>query len=178
MHADILTFVCNRERFGYAPLASDDAAESYAYLKSEHLLLGNPYQSALPVTRHLDQSRSESSTGGGGVKAASRPLDGRLDRGYVINLARRADRRERISSTLDALNVPHELMAAVDGTQLTNDMLVAWGVNPLPGYKDPYSGRSLNMGEIGCFMSHYLIWKAVGSCRFAYRLKVASLATL
>ncbi len=25
--------------------------------------------------------------------------------------------------------------------------------------KDPYSGRPLNMGEIGCFMSHYHIWQ-------------------
>lgn len=31
----------------------------------------------------------------------------------------------------------------------------------LPGYKDPYSDRVLTRGEIGCFLSHYNIWKQV-----------------
>lgn len=33
----------------------------------------------------------------------------------------------------------------------------------LPGYKDPYSDRVLTKGEIGCFLSHYNIWKKVHS---------------
>lgn len=31
----------------------------------------------------------------------------------------------------------------------------------LPGYKDPYHGRPLTKGELGCFLSHYNIWKEV-----------------
>lgn len=31
----------------------------------------------------------------------------------------------------------------------------------LPGYYDPFSGRTLTKGEVGCFLSHYNIWKEV-----------------
>lgn len=37
----------------------------------------------------------------------------------------------------------------------------ALGIKMLPGYKDPYHGRSLTKGELGCFLSHYNIWKEV-----------------
>ncbi|MGH0119552.1 UNVERIFIED_CONTAM: hypothetical protein FKN15_006044 [Acipenser sinensis] len=33
------------------------------------------------------------------------------------------------------------------------------GVDLLPGYYDPFSGRTLTKGEVGCFLSHYNIWK-------------------
>ncbi|KAK9499358.1 hypothetical protein O3M35_002406 [Rhynocoris fuscipes] len=31
----------------------------------------------------------------------------------------------------------------------------------MPGYKDPYHKRPMKVGEIGCFLSHYGIWKEV-----------------
>uniref|UniRef100_A0A6Q2YBI8 Glycosyl transferase family 25 domain-containing protein n=1 Tax=Esox lucius TaxID=8010 RepID=A0A6Q2YBI8_ESOLU len=44
---------------------------------------------------------------------------------------------------------------------LNTSRLLAMGIDMLPGYKDPYSGRVLTRGEIGCFLSHYKIWKQV-----------------
>lgn len=38
------------------------------------------------------------------------------------------------------------------------------GIHMLPGYSDPYHGRPLTKGELGCFLSHYNIWKEVKSC--------------
>lgn len=35
------------------------------------------------------------------------------------------------------------------------------GIHMLPGYSDPYHGRPLTKGELGCFLSHYNIWKEV-----------------
>lgn len=35
------------------------------------------------------------------------------------------------------------------------------GIHMLPGYNDPYHGRPLTKGELGCFLSHYNIWKEV-----------------
>ena len=29
----------------------------------------------------------------------------------------------------------------------------------LPEFEEPYHGRPLTYGEIGCFMSHYNIWQ-------------------
>lgn len=37
------------------------------------------------------------------------------------------------------------------------------GIHMLPGYSDPYHGRPLTKGELGCFLSHYNIWKEVKS---------------
>ncbi|KAK9732200.1 Glycosyltransferase family 25 (LPS biosynthesis protein) [Popillia japonica] len=31
----------------------------------------------------------------------------------------------------------------------------------LPNYADPYHKRAMTMGEIGCFLSHYNIWKEI-----------------
>lgn len=40
------------------------------------------------------------------------------------------------------------------------------GIKMLPGYKDPYHGRPLTKGELGCFLSHYNIWKEVRKLSF------------
>lgn len=37
----------------------------------------------------------------------------------------------------------------------------ALGIHMLPGYQDPYHGRPLTKGELGCFLSHYNVWKEV-----------------
>lgn len=37
----------------------------------------------------------------------------------------------------------------------------AMGIHMLPGYSDPYHGRPLTKGELGCFLSHYNVWKEV-----------------
>lgn len=37
----------------------------------------------------------------------------------------------------------------------------ALGIRMLPGYRDPYHGRPLTKGELGCFLSHYRVWQEV-----------------
>ncbi|POI21889.1 hypothetical protein CIB84_014364, partial [Bambusicola thoracicus] len=44
---------------------------------------------------------------------------------------------------------------------LNTSQLKALSIDMLPGYRDPYSSRPLTRGEIGCFLSHYYIWKEV-----------------
>lgn len=44
---------------------------------------------------------------------------------------------------------------------LNRSQLKALNIEMLPGYQDPYSSRVLTRGEIGCFLSHYYIWKEV-----------------
>ncbi|TNN20348.1 Procollagen galactosyltransferase 1 isoform 2 [Schistosoma japonicum] len=41
---------------------------------------------------------------------------------------------------------------------LTITQLNQLEIQQLPGYADPYHNRSLKLGEIGCFLSHYNIW--------------------
>lgn len=49
------------------------------------------------------------------------------------------------------------MLEATDGKNLPKEL----AVKPLPGYEDPITKRPLKLGEIGCFLSHYRIWKEV-----------------
>ncbi|VDI22421.1 collagen beta-1,O-galactosyltransferase [Mytilus galloprovincialis] len=44
---------------------------------------------------------------------------------------------------------------------MTKDYLDHAGVTLLPGYLDPYLQRPMTFGEVGCFLSHYKIWKDI-----------------
>ena len=154
----IVLHVCNREIYGYIPDIVDvgeDLSASFTHLQIEHLLKGpnKTYNSPLPQSTHLtdyiEQKLSPPKTKMG------------FDEIYVINLDRRADRREVIKSTLDALGLSYKVVKAVDGTQIDDEYIKKLGISVLPGYKDPYNDRTMNYGEIGCFLSHYFIWKEV-----------------
>ena len=44
---------------------------------------------------------------------------------------------------------------------MNTSQVEALGIQMLPGYRDPYHGRPLTKGELGCFLSHHNIWKEV-----------------
>uniref|UniRef100_A0A8P4FZS8 procollagen galactosyltransferase n=1 Tax=Dicentrarchus labrax TaxID=13489 RepID=A0A8P4FZS8_DICLA len=80
---------------------------------------------------------------------------------FMINLVRRSDRRERMLRTLYEQELSCKVVAAVDGKALNKTDIESMGIKMLPGYKDPYHGRPLTKGELGCFLSHYNIWKEI-----------------
>lgn len=82
-----------------------------------------------------------------------------LDEIYVINLVRRPERHEYMKQVLETQGLSATFWPATDGKVLTPDGLDNLGFKPLPGYLDPYHKRPMTMGEIGCFLSHYFIWK-------------------
>lgn len=82
-----------------------------------------------------------------------------FDEIYLINLKRRPVRRKRMLASLKELGIKVKMFDAVDGKSLTDQQVKDMGIKMLPGYKDPYGKRPLTMGEIGCFLSHYLIWE-------------------
>jgi len=84
-----------------------------------------------------------------------------LDEIYMINLDRRKDRRDRMDFNFQMLGVKARPHPAVDGKDLTDDYLEEQGITMLPGFSEPYHGRPLKLGEIGCFMSHYTLWKDI-----------------
>ncbi|KAL0151408.1 hypothetical protein M9458_053317, partial [Cirrhinus mrigala] len=80
---------------------------------------------------------------------------------FMINLLRRSDRRERMLRTLYEQEIACKIIAAVDGKALNVSQIEALGIEMLPGYSDPYHGRPLTKGELGCFLSHYNIWTEI-----------------
>lgn len=69
---------------------------------------------------------------------------------YVINLDDSTERLSKISEQLERLNLDFTRVSGVDGREMEQDSL--------PHYDDHtakrYLGRSLSLGEIGCFLSH------------------------
>lgn len=81
---------------------------------------------------------------------------------YYINLARRPNRRARMEFLLAELGLEGRRVDAVDGRKLNQSYLDAMGIRVMSGYDDPFERReTLTMGEVGCFLSHYKIWKDV-----------------
>lgn len=82
-----------------------------------------------------------------------------LDRIFMINLARRPERRQQMERSFKELGLTVEYFEAVDGQIIDDDYLEENGIEHLPGYADPYHNRPMTLGEIGCFLSHYQIWE-------------------
>ncbi|KAK3567890.1 hypothetical protein QTP86_027309 [Hemibagrus guttatus] len=147
--AGVQMFVCNREHYGYLPVplqtqqTLEDETESFSHTLTEAMI-----DFALEPSSYLH--------------TASRNKDRMaFEEVYVINLLRRIDRKARILRTLDVLGIEVTLTNAVDGKALNSSQLQVLGIEMLPSYRDPYSSRELTKGEIGCFLSHYNIWKQV-----------------
>ncbi|XP_052789249.1 glycosyltransferase 25 family member-like isoform X2 [Mya arenaria] len=83
-----------------------------------------------------------------------------FDKVYMVNLERRSERRTRMMHVFDVLGIEAEWVPAVDGKLLNDTYLYKdLKIEVVPGFSDPYGGRPMTMGEIGCFLSHYFIWK-------------------
>ncbi|XP_046681820.1 glycosyltransferase 25 family member [Homalodisca vitripennis] len=163
-HDDIITFarsanlsgvplfVCNDQVYGYVmvPLEKDDSLDydklQLTNLKVEIMVESYP----LPVSDLLESFTS-----------VSQPDTLGVDRVFMINLRRRPERRQRMEQCFAELGVQAITVDAVDGRELTDAMLEEMGITLMGGYTDPYHKRPMKRGEIGCFLSHYSIWKKV-----------------
>ena len=153
----IPTYICNREIFGYIPAQFLEAfydetiiRDLYFHMLTEHQLNGpsQTYLPAIPRTSLIDQPISKEKNKFG------------RDEIYVINLLRRPDRRERLQSTFDILNISARFFEAVDGKYTIDQAyLERLNIRLVPDYEDPYNQRPMNYGELGCFFSHYFIWE-------------------
>nr|XP_046208655.1 procollagen galactosyltransferase 2-like [Oncorhynchus gorbuscha] len=144
--ADVQMYVCNREHYGFLPVplkASqnvDEEKESFTHTIAEAMIDHNIEPSEYLYNPLMPQDKMG------------------FDEIFLINLKRRLDRRQRMLSTMTSLGLQATLTDAVDGKALNTSQLQALGIEMIPGYQDPYSGRVLTRGEIGCFLSHHSTW--------------------
>ncbi|XP_056894259.1 procollagen galactosyltransferase 2 [Takifugu flavidus] len=147
--AGVQMHVCNREHYGLLPVPLkpqqnvEDESESFIHTITEALI-----DHDIEPSEHVFSPPSLQEKMG-------------FDEIFLINLKRRLDRRTRMLKTFAALGLHSTLWDAVDGKALNTSQLQALGIEMLPQYKDPYSGRVLTRGEIGCFLSHHSIWTQV-----------------
>ncbi|XP_047445432.1 procollagen galactosyltransferase 2 [Mugil cephalus] len=145
--AGVQMYVCNQEHYGYLPVPLDpdqtleEEQQSFTHTLTEALI-----DYTMEPSQHVHTAPKEAGKMG-------------FDEVFLINLKRRSDRRERMQRSLVVLGINATLTEAVDGKALNSSQLQSMGIDMLPGYKDPYSGRVLTRGEVGCFLSHYNIWR-------------------
>lgn len=145
--AGVEMFVTNKEHYGHILAPTESPAhevQELLNLKLEVTVDGEPL-SISPVLHSFVKSPSKDTLG--------------FDQVYLINLERRPERRKRMEYCFSELGVSFKATSAVDGKKLNDSYLAEHGIRMLPEYADPYHGRPITSGEIGCFMSHYNIWK-------------------
>ncbi|XP_041666789.1 procollagen galactosyltransferase 2 [Cheilinus undulatus] len=146
--AQIQMYLCNKERYGYLNVPAkphqtlEDDSLNFVHVHLESLIDGP----RMYPSRFVHMSPKQ------------RDLMG-FDEIFLINLRRRQDRRDRMLYSLNELEIDVKVVDAVDGNALNSSDIKILGVDLLPGYYDPFSGRTLTKGEVGCFLSHYFIWK-------------------
>ncbi|NXE46432.1 GT253 glycosyltransferase, partial [Casuarius casuarius] len=150
--AGVEVHVCNQQRFGYinvpvkAHQTLEDERVNFVHLTLEAMVDGPPMQRS----RH--------------ISLLPKPLTKMgFDEIFLINLVRRPDRRRRMLDSLRELEIAPRVVDAVDGSALNSSDIKVLGVDLLPGYYDPFSGRTLTKGEVGCFLSHYNVWKEIAA---------------
>ena len=77
---------------------------------------------------------------------------------FVINLEKRSDRK-KVFETKNAFLTDYAFVQAFDSSDLTLGDLKKKGFNTNRLWRDPYKNRKMTKGEIGCFISHYLLWQ-------------------
>ncbi|KAM3863671.1 procollagen galactosyltransferase 1 [Diretmus argenteus] len=148
--ADVQMFVSNKETYGYLPVplrahnTLKDEADSFLHSLLEAGVRNPP---VMPSQYIPAPTRQPDKLG--------------FDEVFMINLQRRADRRERMLAILYKQEIASKVVAAVDGKAMNISDINNLGIKMLPGYSDPYHGRPLTKGELGCFLSHYNIWKEI-----------------
>ena len=74
---------------------------------------------------------------------------------FVINLS---DRRDRMM-LFESQKLEYERFDAVNGKKLTYEQLKKLGYDTQSDWIDPIHSTHLTSGEVGCFLSHYNLWK-------------------
>uniref|UniRef100_A0A8C2V3S2 procollagen galactosyltransferase n=2 Tax=Chinchilla lanigera TaxID=34839 RepID=A0A8C2V3S2_CHILA len=148
--AEVQMYVCNKEVYGFLPVplrahsSLQDEAESFLHVQLEVMVKHPP----------VETSRF--------IPAPTRTPDKMgFDEVFMINLRRRQDRRARMLRALWEQEIEARLVEAVDGKAMNSTQVQALGIQMLPGYRDPYHGRPLTKGELGCFLSHYRVWTEI-----------------
>ncbi|XP_023651434.2 procollagen galactosyltransferase 1-like isoform X3 [Paramormyrops kingsleyae] len=148
--AGVQMFLCNRENYGYLPIpvrshnSLRDEADSFVHSLLEVMVHHPPVE---PSSFISVPPKSPDKMGFNEV--------------FMINLQRRSDRRQRMLQSLHEQEITCKLINAVDGNALNASQIQSMGIQMLPGYSDPYNGRPLTKGELGCFLSHYNVWKEI-----------------
>ena len=78
---------------------------------------------------------------------------------FIIHLHRAAKRKKNVQTIISKLKLETEVIDAVDGNKLTFDEISKY-LSKKNLYRPNYPFK-INNGEIGCFLSHRVVWKKI-----------------
>ena len=86
-----------------------------------------------------------------------------IDKTYVINLSRCINKKIHMENEFSKLKekgieLNHVFFNAIDGND--NGIISKYEFK-IPNWCDPNSGKVMTNGEVGCALSHYLVWKDI-----------------
>ena len=76
---------------------------------------------------------------------------------FVISLAKRQERLIQFDNK-NYKKIEYNNFAAIDGSELDRGMLAQNGWNTNKDWIDPIHKTHITSGEVGCFLSHYMLW--------------------
>jgi collagen beta-1,O-galactosyltransferase len=80
---------------------------------------------------------------------------------FVINLKRCDEKRRKMEERLKGEE--YEFFEAFDGRELNYEKLEQMGAGILKEWQDPFFGRNVTWGEVGCALSHYSVMEKMCS---------------
>ncbi|CAK1588530.1 unnamed protein product [Parnassius mnemosyne] len=144
--------ICNDYPYGFVTVPLEDGddlrndQEQLLNIKLEAISRGTP----LPLDKHMEKYVVYPQYWKFGCSEI-----------FMINLERRTERRKLMELSMKELGMEATLFKAVDGRDLDLCNLKEFSITLMPGYEDPYHKRPMKAGEVGCFLSHYYIWKKI-----------------
>ena len=78
---------------------------------------------------------------------------------FVINLKRDTKKKETFLKNNSQYLPGLKVCEAVEGRKVTHKKLLSMGLDTDKHWRDPLLERTLTHGEVGCFLSHYALWK-------------------
>jgi len=112
--------------------------DNFIMLRMDHLSKGGLFNDPLPVSQFINAPEIKKKNFG-------------FDQINIINLERRPERKRRIVSIMNDLNIEARIFKASDGRMLKEKDIKALNISVIPEIK-------MNYGEVACFLSHYTLW--------------------
>lgn len=78
---------------------------------------------------------------------------------FVISLKERQDRRELLQNNTNTKSINFNIFDAINGYEIDYDWISEKGFFIDDNWRDPVFNYSVQKGEVGCFLSHYFLWK-------------------
>ncbi|REK50142.1 MAG: hypothetical protein DWQ49_15970, partial [Bacteroidetes bacterium] len=79
---------------------------------------------------------------------------------FVINLPHRQDRRDHFENHNPYLK-QWEYFEAIDGYKIKHEDMQRNGFSVDHKWRDPFKKRRITKGEVGCFLSHWTLWRHI-----------------